>query len=72
MALKLILAQVRGLVPTLCIGLVFYNAGGAVTQAVWCAESHRVIRQENSVCSVTGGSLHIQFGLFLTPYSAAN
>lgn len=27
MALKLILAQVRGLVPTLCIGLVFYNAG---------------------------------------------
>lgn len=27
MALKLILAQVQGLVPTLCISLVFYNAG---------------------------------------------
>lgn len=74
MALKLILAQVQGLVPTLCIGLVFYNAGrrghtGSV--GVQRATGLRD-RRTQRVCSVMGGNLHTRFGLFLTPYSAAN
>lgn len=56
MALKLILAQVQGLVPTLCIGLVFYNAGRCGhAGSVGVQRATGLQGKENSACVLCDG-----------------